>query len=297
MTDEHRPQQGPCPTRPVDGARRRCDHVAMNVTQLIAGALLGSVAVGVVGCGSSHEPSDPTDAGPASTIDAGEVSPALDGALLPHPDAGPMGDRAGDVWDGYIESYTSPSGSDAVRIVFDSATGDGPRTGIVVFGEGVPPPPPTDPDVGYPPGVEHGIGGDVAGPWEGFEYPIAEASVSGARVRVAVDLGGFYTAWCGLQTPVAQDESGEQYGCLPNTGGGSSAEGCWYNDPITTEPVFVDCGKLFLCSQYQVCDCNAARCTSRPLQTVSFDFRVTGDTGTGSVILGDLHNVHLTRGG
>jgi len=232
-------------------------------------------------------PDDPFD----RIRDGGGAS--TDSGWTPPPgDMAPAGDRAGNTWDGYVESYSFPSGSDRVRIIFDSATGDGPRTGVVIFGEGSPPPPATDPTIGYPAGAGEGYRQEI---WEGYEYPIVEGSVSGARVQVAVDLGHLYEDWCRLQMPIPQDDSGMWWGCLPNTGGGSGPSGCFYNDPDTDEPIGVDCGKFELCFGARVCECDATRCEASTGQRIEFDFRVDGDDAAGSVQLRDLHNVYVTR--
>lgn len=263
---------------------------------LLLGALLAS------GCTGSHRagPGDDGgdiwwDGGAPRGWDAGSGgTPGWDGGSLRR-DAGPIGDRAGDVWEGYIEAYVFFSGSDRVRIVFDSATGDGPRTGIVVFGAGVPPPPATDPDIGYPPDVDWGSRGFAGEAWEGYEYPIADGSVDGARVRLRVPLGELWTDWCELQTSYPQDPSGTSYGCIPNTGGGTGPGGCYYNDPATGAPVAIDCAKFALCDLGSVCRCDATGCTGGEAGSVSFDFHVMGDNGDGSVEIGGLRNVHLTR--
>ncbi len=228
------------------------------------------------------------------------------------PDAGWIGPDAGidydagppphpDIWDGYVESYMFPSGSDHVHIMLDIAMGDGPRTGFVVFGMGAPPPPATNPNVGYPPGAFMGFI-DTNQVWEGFAYPILVGSVSGQRVRVTVSTGSLYERWCELQPSYPQDPSGMSYGCLPNTGGGgSSSGGCFYNDPSTGAPVPIDCVKFFLCSMGSVCSCNAGGCTADLSHTIPFDFHTSsssdhvGETAMGSVRLQDgLHNMYLT---
>ncbi len=266
-------------------------------------------ALCLAGCfgsrGSVFERVPGPDSGTAAHVEAGAgdastPAPATDSGARPPRDAGPPGDRGGDHWDGYIEAYTFDSGSDRVRIVFDSASGDGARTGVVILGDGTAPAPPTDANVGWPalpPGVP--VGGFAAQVLEGFEYPIGNASVVGARVQVMFDYAALWTEWCALQTPVPNDVAASGYGCLPNTGGTTGPGACTYNDPITGDPVPVDCGKFVLCSNALVCDCVATGCTASTdsgLGQVAFDFRVTADTGDGTVSLrGGTRNVHLTR--
>jgi hypothetical protein len=249
---------------------------------------------------------------------AGDV-PRVDGGAAPHTmppsvDAGPIavpsictapprGDRAGDVWDGYIEGWMSLEGVDQVHIVFDSATGDGPRTGVVVFGTGTAPPQATDPTVGYPLGIDWRSGsGSRAGfvrtfPSLGVEYPIRAGSVEGARVRVTVDLDSLWDCWCAMQTPYPQGPSASGFGCTPNTGGHGDASGCWYNDPAGGPPIMADCGWISLCgaSGPSVCTCSETACTSSDAYPIDFDFHVSGSEGTGTVDLTGAFTVRLTR--
>ena len=280
---------------------------------LLSGCLLS-------GCYGSHGASGPatrSDTGPpGSTFDGGRWTSPLDAGRLPDsgtwwpgdagtatpgsgdagyrlpPDTGPTGDRAGEIWEGYVESYAVPgSGSDRVRIVFDSASGDGPRTGIVVFGTGPAPAPVSDPSVGYPPG-ESMPGG---GPWEGFEYPIVSGSVIGSRVLVTVDLYSFWAVWCAYQPPVPVDVGGISYACIPNVGLAIGPDGCFLL-PEGSAPIPIDCGRMFLCGLFGGrCACTASACGAAHGPVVTFDFHVVGSNGDGTVDLSGLHNVRLVR--
>jgi len=236
--------------------------------------VLSASLVVIAGCSESHGTED----------DVGTGTHGRDG--------GPPGDGAGDAWSGYVESYAFASGSDAVRIVFDAPTGAGSQTGTVYFGMGVPPPPATDPSVGYPPGVL------VDSPYsyvaEGFGYRFRDAIVSASRVQIQVELGSLWAEWCSLQAPI--DRGDGMYGCLPNTGFGAGPAGCWYPDPMTGEDVPVDCGRLRLCGGFgNACSCTATECTAASGGRVTFDFHVTGNDGTGTIEIGGAHNVYLTR--
>lgn len=205
-------------------------------------------------------------------------------------DIGVLGDGLGDTWDGYIESFAFPSGSDRLRIEFDSTPAPGGvLTGVVIFGEGAPPPPVTDPSVGYPPGAGDARFGRVH---EGFRYRIREATVTSSRVLVTIDLGEVWEVWCQLQTPYPLDEGAESFWCAPNYGSGSSDDGCVLLAP--DGPQVVDCGWLSLC-QGSTCQCTAAGCVANTGNTLRFDFSIAGDRGDGSVRIGDLYNIHLTR--
>jgi len=109
-------------------------------------------------------------------------------------------------WDGYAEAYTfMPSGSDRVRLTID-ANGQG----TLRVGDGTLFPPPTDPNVGYPPGS---ITGPDAGNafqagnnfvlGEGALYPINAPQVQTDRIQFGLKPNDYYGTWCSLQTPVA----------------------------------------------------------------------------------------------
>ncbi len=205
----------------------------------------------------------------------------------------PRGDGGGEIWEGYVEAYTFASGSDRVRLVLDSATGDGPRTGTVTFGMGTPPAPATDPLVGYPPGgrlYEQRF-------FEGFAYPLESGTRTGRRTQVGWSLNSMWEAWCQLQTPYEQEGS---WNCLPY---GSAylteySEGgfCAYGVPHEETFVPVDCGQLGLCIERPVCTCTAAGCNYWPVAGSSMDFTASGDTATGTLLLLDgSFVIHLTR--
>ena len=63
---------------------------------------------------------------------------------------GGVGLQGPTTWTGYVEGYQFPSGSNAIRLAF-AIDSYGQVAGMVFFGDGPPPPPATDPNVGYPP--------------------------------------------------------------------------------------------------------------------------------------------------
>jgi hypothetical protein len=62
-------------------------------------------------------------------------------------DPGTLGAPVG--WTGYIENHTFTSGSDAIALEF-ATDAKGIVAGTIIFGMGTPPPPASDPNVGYP---------------------------------------------------------------------------------------------------------------------------------------------------
>jgi len=231
-------------------------------------------------------------------------------------------------WDGYAEAYTfRPDGSDRVRLSID-ANGQGTfRVGNATTLLA----PPTDPNVGYPPGIS-ALGAND-GPREDFLYPIHAANVQEARIQLGINAGDLFAAWCVLQTPIPYyetttvDDAGTSYtvggasdagtvstfyGCLPNVGGmeqlnpatGRPAN-CTLNEPDGSSAP-VDCDKFYLCTMAFACACTASGCTSPPMPAdataAQYPIELDGalDT-TGKILAGTLAlggqriAVHLTR--
>jgi hypothetical protein len=213
------------------------------------------------------------------------------------------------VWQGYIESYMLPDGSDTLTMTL-AAQSDGSVTGTVVVGSASSPPPPTNPDVGYPPSINWSMPGpSSAFPGEGFVYTLVNGTFDGTRFRGGVVLRELWKAWCGLQQHIygVQPDGGAPYACLPNLGCGEGNNGqCFLSSPTGMTPV--DCGKMALChpcggsfiqgaGPFGVCDCTATACTIDLTQPdLSFDAQVVGghlDGSTSGFI--DNHNIHLTH--
>jgi hypothetical protein len=205
-----------------------------------------------------------------------------------------------ETWTGYIENKKFPSGSDTVTLSFSSGP-DGHLTGTVTLGNGTPPPPATNPDVGYPPGywpqqaVPSGLPTYVA---EGYTYPIHDGTVSGRRMQFAINLIDLWQGWCALQMPPPGS-----YLCMATKGGSVSADRttCENSNPVTGANESVDCGKFALCVLEMVCRCNnpssATQCT--PMDggvPIRFDVSVDGNLADGSVdgAFG-VRNAHFTK--
>src|SRR4051812_42637128 len=78
-------------------------------------------------------------------------------------------------WDGYVEAYKFPSGSDRVRITLDAE-----GQGTIEVGDAPAIPPFTDPNVGYPttdPRFPDVVDSDLyTRPHEGYGYPVGDAA-------------------------------------------------------------------------------------------------------------------------
>ena len=198
-------------------------------------------------------------------------------------------------WDGYVEAWQFASGSDRVRVVLDAA-----GQGTLELGDQPLFAPPTDPNVGYPPGVEWSLPGNLP-PIEGFQYPVQEARVEARRLRLDADPNDIVKAWCQMQTPVLDEGIPQQptYACVPNWGYEQTGTGCAQVNPQTNEHVPVDCVKLGLCMLPGDCECTATGCDVRASSPMQLDAALQGDgndlAGTLALDPGTRLNVHLTR--
>jgi hypothetical protein len=169
-------------------------------------------------------------------------------------------------WDGYAEAFQWSDGSDRIRLSLD-ATGQGTlRVGDLPLY-----PPPTDPNVGYPPEE----------PWDFFRsieiystimhpriaYPVHETRIDSNRMRLEVDPHDLLRLWCQMQTPFPLDSStgGPSFGCVPTgtiLGDDINGQTCSQPDPATGEQGPIDCRKVYLCTKAGACVCDSTSCTS-----------------------------------
>lgn len=204
-------------------------------------------------------------------------------------------------WVGYFESYKLPSGSDRITLTLKTDA-TGAVTGTIVFGTSAPPPPPTNPNIGYPVGLKNS---SRAIPFvgDGFPFTVLTGGTAYSRVLLTIEPRELWKAWCELQTSYLHDHS--LYGCLPPSDSYSCCGDCWTAD-ASGKRTPVDCGKVLLCEHARVCECRASGCTvpltgSHGPGGFTLDLKLTGDALDGSTSgpLGDeLHlekNVHFTR--
>jgi len=203
-------------------------------------------------------------------------------------------------WLGYIENFKLASGSDAVRITITSAS-SAQVCGKVVLGTASPLPPPTNPDVGYPPNYGErfgGLGGDrrTIDMTEGFPMTIINGTGTSERLTLNADWHQFWQSWCALQKPTCLENSDLCF-CVPRGPGGAAPGYCYIE--VDGGPVEFECGKLALCMS-GACICTATTCRVEPSPALIFDVHVTGDKASGSVNFADngrteFHNIYLTR--
>jgi hypothetical protein len=204
-------------------------------------------------------------------------------------------------WTGYIDGYQFPSGSNAIRFAV-SVDANGRVTGMVVLGDGPPPPLATDPNVGYPPDflvlAENAPSGLY---WaEGFAYSMSVATAAPWLLRFAIGNSELWSDWCAEQTPV--DASGK---CLPNRPGAhiigtnGSPDQCYQQDPANGRKTVVDCGKYEICINYPYCTCSTTACVSDPTGSwqAMFYLAIPDNTATGTVegIANSTAIVHFTQ--
>ena len=202
-------------------------------------------------------------------------------------------------WTGYIENYMFPSGSDAIKFAF-STDAAGTVTGTVTLGMGTPPPPATDPNVGYPTGLAIYDPLDFSRSYwaEGYAYPMRSGgTLQSGRMRFSIGNRELWRGWCALQQPVANSST-----CLPNWGSSADAQhsSCALLDPTTMAYVPVDCGKLALCGFDAVCSCDTTTCSVAEDgdSVLMFDINIDGARAAGSAAGGPLvgnNNVDFTR--
>jgi hypothetical protein len=259
------------------------------------GAVLAAAVTLAVGCDANHILG--TDGSPdagggagggghAGTFDGAQAGSSAGSGGAVGGSTGAAGLKAGPLgpsqsWTGYIEQAMFPSGSDQVKLTF-AQDANGVVAGTVVFGMGTPPPPATDPDVGYPVSSgNNGLGGAPGGDLtEGYTYAFDGGTLETHRLRFSVNMAQLWAGWCALQTQASDGSSG----CVPNWSGQTDGHSCWLIDPKTNQRTMYDCGKVTLCSPVGVCACSAAGCTFNEMgpYSSSFDLFMSGDTLSGS---------------
>ena len=195
-------------------------------------------------------------------------------------------------WHGYIENQPAPW--DDLLLKIEGANSDG-LCGTLKVGNVEPPPPASDPNLDYPPGVSHADALPVLIP--GFTMALRNGTTDGARVRFRVADYEGYRSWCELQSPYGSD-GGASCGCLPlGQATRDSSNQCKVSEHGGSSWQTVDCGKAVLCGARApgACTCTAAGCTASDAYVSQFDLRFTGDTAEGSDTEHPSARVHFTR--
>ena len=229
----------------------------------------------------------------STTIDAGPGGPDA-GTSTGIPTYGPHDYCGGPdqdpdvVWDGWIEAFTFPEGSDRIRVQIEP-DGAGGFTGFFVGGEGpaldaVPRGPDDceflcETEIG-----EHLFGQHVE---EGFRYTLQNVTYTDIRLRFDIDYREIFAAWCEAQPPIADEVNPGSYRCLRNV----PTETSWSPPfcrllPEGEPPMEIPCCKFFLCQS--VCACIASGCSADP-HLITFDLFIEGDVASGTTPFGTGH--------
>lgn len=207
-------------------------------------------------------------------------------------------------WTGALQTGYLPSGSSRIVVDVEHAMIGEPVVASVTFGEGGPPAPPTDPEVGWPAGIDPQL--DAAPVADGFVYSSLDGTRTGSRISVELAVTDLWAPWCALQTPHRVAESSDEAQCLPNHPWNASPFECYLEGEGDDPDTPVDCLKLTLCRRTRVCSCTAsAGCSpSRTGLTMRLDLTIDGDTAEGAIIWtsedldvgSQMVRVSLTRG-
>jgi hypothetical protein len=194
------------------------------------------------------------------------------------------------VWDGYIENFQFTSGSDAIHVELDVSASP-TVTGTVLFGGAPLLPPVSDPDVGYPSGLDRdGPPGGL--PYEGFQFTATDGDLTQDRLRFNVSRLEVWAGWCALQTPILSEGADPPfYGCLINSY-------TWDDTGCISGNAPIDCGKLYLCNLSRTCECVDTGCTVESGEDLAFDLLLDQDQAHGSVTglrVNTTYNVWMTQ--
>jgi hypothetical protein len=192
--------------------------------------------------------------------------------------------ESGGCYESFLEPYRV-----ALEIVSGQETGS--AFGLVVFGEGEPPPPVIDPEVGYPPDDDTSTA-DIyclySVPREGFAYRVRQGVVGeGGSFRFRIAVQELYEPWCALQTSYEDSYEPGVYSCLPPMTADEYIA-CHNLGPSWSPPsVIVECpidhGRYVLCKYSLVCMCTREGCIANMTQTIRFDLVVDGNEMEGVV--------------
>lgn len=186
-------------------------------------------------------------------------------------------------WSGDLVSGHLPSGSTALVLELDRAIAGEEAAGTIVFGEGDAPAAPTDPDIGWPAGIDPLMGGVPVA--DGFVYRVIDGSRVEDRVRLEIAITELWEPWCALQTPFALAEGTTEAMCLPNREWTTSPFECRLEAGAMSPAERVDCFKLTLCRRVRVCACtDPGGCvpSDRNL-TMRIELSFDGDAASGTI--------------
>jgi hypothetical protein len=218
---------------------------------------------------------------------------------------------AGDIpvgqWLGQAGAGQNKGCLDSKRVEIQIASSENGETaiGVVTVGDKTPPPPATDPEVGYPPGFLADLYTNGVCYFnnlvDGFPYSIRDGRVyENGRFVFRVAVAEIYQTWCSLQTSYPRDTDStpgpESYKCMPKLSN-DEVEACsklseaLYVDSSTPSTPLeglkcpVDLGKFALCfaDLSGPCICDEQKCWAPMNLTIQFDLTFDRDTMQGVI--------------
>jgi hypothetical protein len=186
---------------------------------------------------------------------------------------------AGGVWNGTLENAQLSNGSNRLTMTL-SVGPDGVANGTLLLGDGALLAPPSDPNVGFPPGTQFPTFPSPLGFFEGFPYTMLDGHLSGSKLTFGLADAELWAQWCSLQKPLSAShvpDGGVIYSCTSTNLDSSRSH-------------------FYLCSSY-ACDCSATACRGAQIPpNLSFALTISGATADGTISgeLGD-HAVHFVR--
>ncbi len=210
------------------------------------------------------------------------------GSFLAITGCGPSNMASGPVlegqWVGELTTGYLPSGSSRVVVNIEQAQVGEPVMATIVFGDGAPPAAPTDPDVGWPAGIDPEAAAIPVA--DGFVYDSLRGTRTGGLLQIHVAVTDLWAPWCAMQMPYLIAQGSDEAQCLPNRPWTTSPFECHVQGDMQHPDMLVDCLKLSLCRQTRVCTCTGTDgCSpSRTGLTMEVDLTFSGDTAQGVIL-------------
>jgi hypothetical protein len=205
------------------------------------------------------------------------------------------------VWQGAIQDMQFRNRI-PLRIEILGASELGGVCGTLRWGEGELPPPPTDPERGWP--DDERVRQMEGAPffYEGATFTILDGGARDDQARFRVVAAEFWNDWCAILTPHWDGYS--SWRCMPDHNGFSYTEGEPYCELVQEggPDVLLEVGKCVLCAPFaETCECNQAGCGASPSShaepsSAEFDLVFEADRATGTVQGGTYYtDVLLSR--
>jgi hypothetical protein len=186
-------------------------------------------------------------------------------------------------WVGVLQTGSLPSGSSQVVLEIMAANIGEPVVATLVFGEGPPPGEPTDPELGWPAGVDPQL--EAVPVADGYFYRSLDGTRTGDTLRIDIAITELWESWCALQTPHPVGGGSPEAQCLPNRPWDATPFMCSVEGDAENPELSVDCLKLSLCRRTRVCSCtNMGGCVPSPTGlTLEVEVTIEGEEAFGTL--------------